>query len=174
VVDTAPGAAAAVAVQAPLALAPQAPESIITIAPPDPNEFRFQIEGRVRGGLLIVAAVATIAAIMVIANSMTIAVVTRRFEIGLRRALGATGANIFVQFLTEAALVGFAGAVTGVSVGVVAAVAVAIRAGWAPVFDPAVALIGIVGGLAIGVLAGLVPAGRAARANPIEALRSGS
>lgn len=174
VLDTAPGAASMVASLAPLALAPQAPGSFFAIAPPDPADFRHQIEGRVRGGLLTVAAVATVAAVLLIANSMTIAVVTRRFEIGLRRALGATRANIFVQFLSEATLVGLAGGLMGVSVGVVGAVAVAMYAGWAPVLDPGVALIGAVGGVAIGVLAGLVPARRAARASPIEALRSGN
>jgi putative ABC transport system permease protein len=172
VLETTPGAASMVAALAPLALAPQAPESYFAIAPPDPGDFRRQIEGRVRAGLLTVAAVATVAAVLMIANSMAIAVVTRRFEIGLRRALGATRADVFVQFLSEATLVGLAGGLMGVSVGVVGAVAVAMYAGWAPVLDPAVVLIGVAGGVATGVLAGLVPARRAARVNPIEALRS--
>lgn len=107
-----------------------------------------------------------------IANVMVIAVIERRNEIGLRRALGATRAHIRRQFLTESLILSLIGGVCGVLLGSLVTAVWARSQGW----DVVVPMLAIVGGLAsalvIGALAGLYPAMRAAKLAPTEALRS--
>ena len=105
-----------------------------------------------------------------VANIMVIAVLERRSEIGLRRALGATRGHIRAQFLTEAILLAFTGGVAGVLAGAAATGIYAHHKGWATVI-PADAWAGGLGAaLVIGALAGLLPAIRAARMSPTQAL----
>jgi putative ABC transport system permease protein len=107
-----------------------------------------------------------------VANIMVISVLERRSEIGLRRALGATKGNIRGQFLAEAALLAVLGGAAGVGMGALATAMYASTKGWAVVV-PAVAWAGGFGAaLAIGAVAGLLPALRAARLSPTEALRT--
>jgi putative ABC transport system permease protein len=103
---------------------------------------------------------------------MVISVLERRSEIGLRRALGATRGQIRTQFLCEAVLLSLLGGVAGVVFGILATAGYARTRDWAIVV-PAVAWAGGLGAaLAIGAIAGLVPAVRAARLSPTDALRS--
>jgi putative ABC transport system permease protein len=107
-----------------------------------------------------------------VANIMVISVLERRSEIGLRRALGATRGQIRIQFLAEAILLSLAGGITGVAVGA------ATTAGYAsfhrePVAIPADAWAGgLAAAVLIGALAGLLPAIRASRLSPTQALWS--
>jgi putative ABC transport system permease protein len=115
-------------------------------------------------------AVALLVGAIGVANIMIIAVLERRSEIGLRRALGATRGHIRAQFLTEAILLAFTGGVAGVLVGAAATGIYAHHKGWATVI-PADAWAGGLGAaLLIGALAGLLPAIRAARMSPTQAL----
>lgn len=107
-----------------------------------------------------------------IANVMVIAVIERRSEIGLRRALGATRAHIRRQFLTEALLLAFAGGVAGVVIGAVVTAVYARIKGWTVVVPPVAVVGGLAAAVVIGAVAGLYPATRAARLAPTEALRS--
>ncbi len=101
---------------------------------------------------------------------MVISVLERRSEIGLRRALGATKGHIRIQFLSEAILLALLGGAAGVTVGVLATAIYATTKGWA-VIVPALAWGGGLGAaLLIGAAAGLLPALRAARMSPTEAL----
>ena len=103
---------------------------------------------------------------------MLISVLERRSEIGLRRALGATKGHIRTQFLLEAVLLAIMGGGVGIAVGALATAVYASAKGWAVVV-PALAWGGGFGSaLAIGALAGLLPALRAARLSPTEALRT--
>lgn len=108
-----------------------------------------------------------------IANVMSISVIQRSSEIGIRRALGHTRGTIAVQFILEAVAVGVLGGILGVSVGVAAiGVGVAI-AGWVFTLQPFLVPAGIVLAVVISVVAGLYPAVRAARLEPLETLRLG-
>jgi putative ABC transport system permease protein len=107
-----------------------------------------------------------------IANVMVIAVIERRNEIGLRRALGGTRAHIRRQFLVEALLLSSLGGAAGVGLGAAVTAIYANVEGWEIVIPPIALVGGFVAAVVIGAVAGLYPAMRAARLAPTEALRS--
>jgi len=108
-----------------------------------------------------------------IANVMSISVIQRSAEIGIRRALGHTRRIIAVQFLLEAIVVGVIGGVFGVLLGMLSIFIGASIAGWVFVMAPWLAPAGILLAITISVMAGLYPARRAARLEPLETLRLG-
>jgi putative ABC transport system permease protein len=107
-----------------------------------------------------------------VANIMIISVLERRSEIGLRRALGATKAHIRTQFLSEAILLGLLRGIVGVALGATATTIYAHTKHWATVIPTEACAGGIAASLIIGAVAGLVPALRAARLRPTQALWS--
>jgi putative ABC transport system permease protein len=107
-----------------------------------------------------------------IANVMVIAVLERRSEIGLRRALGAARAHIAAQFLTEAVILGALGGTAGLLAGTVITEALARARHWSPLIPPQALWGGLAVAITIAALAGLYPAIRAARLSPAEALRT--
>jgi putative ABC transport system permease protein len=107
-----------------------------------------------------------------VANIMVISVLERRSEIGLRRALGATKGQIRAQFLAEAILLAVAGGVTGVAMGAAATAAYAHGKHWPAVIPLRASVGGLAAAILIGALAGLLPAIRAARLSPTQALWS--
>lgn len=115
-------------------------------------------------------AVALLVGAIGVANIMVIAVLERRSEIGLRRALGATRGHIRVQFLTEAIALSLSGGVAGVIAGAAATAIYAHGKGWATVIPADAWAGGLAAALLIGALAGLLPAIRAARLSPTQAL----
>jgi putative ABC transport system permease protein len=117
-------------------------------------------------------AVALLVGAIGVANIMVIAVLERRSEIGLRRALGATRGHIRIQFLTEAIALALLGGVAGIIGGVAATAVYAHGKGWATVIPTDAWAGGMAAALVIGALAGLLPAIRAARLSPTEALWS--
>jgi putative ABC transport system permease protein len=117
-------------------------------------------------------AVALLVGAVGVANIMVISVLERRSEIGLRRALGATKGHIRVQFLSESILLALTGGLAGVLAGTAATASYAHAEGWAVVVPPAAWAGGIGAAIGIGALAGLLPAIRAARMSPTQALWS--
>ena len=117
-------------------------------------------------------AVALLVGAIGVANIMIISVLERRQEIGLRRALGATRGQIRAQFLSEAVLLSLTGGVLGVLGGAAATAAYARAHGEPAVIPPAAWAGGLAAALLIGALAGLLPAVRAARLSPTQALLS--
>ena len=115
-------------------------------------------------------AVALLVGAVGVANIMIISVLERRQEIGLRRALGATKGQIRTQFLAEAILLALAGGAAGVVLGAAATAVYAHAKGWAVVIPPDAWAGGLGAALLIGALAGLLPAIRAARLSPTQAL----
>ncbi|PYP42852.1 MAG: hypothetical protein DMD42_11430 [Gemmatimonadetes bacterium] len=108
---------------------------------------------------------------IVIMNIMLMAVAERTREIGIRKSLGARRRDILRQFLVEAATLATAGATGGVVVGIGLAAAVAALTPLPAAVAPWSILVGVVLGGGVGVVAGVYPASRAARLDPIAALR---
>lgn len=173
VVDVDLGAAELVASQAPTALSPGTPDSVRASAPPSPTASRDDVEGDVNSLFLLLGLISLVVGAIGIANVTLVTVMERTGEIGLRRALGAKRRHIAGQFLGESALMGFIGGIVGSSVGTVAVVAVSASREWTPVLDMRLALAAPVAGALVGLLAGCYPAVRAARMEPVEALRAG-
>ena len=117
-------------------------------------------------------AVALLVGAIGVANIMVISVLERRSEIGLRRALGATKGHIRVQFLAEAILLSLTGGIAGIAAGAAAVAVYAHAKGWATVIPPLAWAGGLAAAILIGAAAGLVPALRAARLSPTQALWS--
>jgi putative ABC transport system permease protein len=123
---------------------------------------------------LLVSAIASISLLVGgigIMNIMLVSVTERTREIGLRKAVGAADRDILVQFLAEAVLLSAVGSGAGLGLAAVASRVVSASGGFTPVVG--LDLVGLAVGfaLAVGVVFGLAPAIRAARLNPIDALR---
>ena len=108
---------------------------------------------------------------IVIMNIMLMAVAERTREIGIRKSLGARRRDILRQFLVEAALLATVGAAGGVAVGIGLAAAVAAMTPVPAAVAPWSILVGVMLGAGVGIVAGVYPASRAARLDPIAALR---
>lgn len=108
----------------------------------------------------------------IVAATLMLASVTERVgEIGLRRAVGARPEDIQRQFVIETAGTTLAGGVAGVALGYIALRILAAHLQLAGVFSWAAVLVGLAGAILTGWLAGVVPARRAARLHPVDALR---
>jgi len=151
---------------------PESPNEVDVSQPSAALVARAEAQSALNGLFLGLGAVALLVGAVGVANIMVISVLERRSEIGLRRALGATRGQIRTQFLCEAVFLSLLGGVAGVVFGILATAGYALTRDWAIVV-PAVAWAGGLGAaLAIGAIAGLVPAVRAARLSPTDALRS--
>jgi putative ABC transport system permease protein len=127
---------------------------------------------RLLGSLLIaVAAVSLVVGGISIMNIMLVSVTERTREIGLRMAVGASRRDIRWQFLIEALILALMGGLVGAISGAVAAVAIALKAGWPILISPWAIILACGFAAFIGISFGLYPAHRAARLDPIVALR---
>jgi len=106
-----------------------------------------------------------------IMNIMLVTVTERTREIGIRKALGATRGNILLQFLIEAMSLCIAGGIVGITLGATAASMLASMAGWSTPLSVSAVLIAFGFSASVGLLFGLLPARKAARLDPIAALR---
>lgn len=123
---------------------------------------------------LLLAAVASIALLVGgigIMNIMLVSVTERTREIGLRMAVGARRRDILVQFLVEAVTLCLIGGIVGVIVGLGGAALVANLAGWPVLIEPLALVVAVAFSGAVGVFFGYYPARKAARLDPIDALR---
>jgi putative ABC transport system permease protein len=156
----------------PATVDPREPQNVAVSRPSDVLAARGVTDNAFTGLLLGLGAVALIVGGIGIANVMVIAVLERRTEIGLRRALGATRRHIAIQFVAEAFALSALGGLAGILLGALATTAFALSRGWG-VSVPIYALAGgFVAAVLTGVSAGTYPALRAARLAPTDALRT--
>lgn len=135
-------------------------------------ELWQQISGAFFAVFILVSAISALVGGIVIMNVMLVNVTERTKEIGVRRALGATQADISRQFLTESVLQCLAGGLTGVALGFLAALALRRFTDFPASVEWQVALLGLGVSSAVGLFFGIYPAIRAAHLDPVEALRS--
>jgi putative ABC transport system permease protein len=166
------GAADQVAAEAPLALRPDAPKVLQSVAPPDQWAIQGGVNQTLEELFLALAGVSLIIGAVGIANTTLVAVLERTGEFGLRRSLGAQPRHITIQVLAEAGATGFLGGLIGSGASVLIIVIVALSRHWTAIVDPPVVFAAPFAGMLAGLLAGLYPAFRASRIEPLEALRS--
>jgi putative ABC transport system permease protein len=151
---------------------PENPDEVDVSQPSAALTAQADAKGALDTLYLGLGAVALLVGAIGVANIMIISVLERRSEIGLRRALGATRAQIRAQFLAEAILLSLAGGTAGIAIGAATTTIYARAQGWAVVIPPQAWAGGLAAALLIGALAGLLPAIRAARMSPTQALWS--
>jgi putative ABC transport system permease protein len=123
---------------------------------------------------LLLAAVASVSLLVGgigIMNIMLVSVTERTREIGLRMAVGARTRDILGQFLVEAVTLSLIGGLVGIALGIGTAMAIANFAGWRVLLSPEAVGLAVAFAFVIGVFFGFYPARKAARLNPVEALR---
>ena len=123
---------------------------------------------------LLLAAVASVSLIVGgigIMNIMLVSVTERTREIGLRMAIGARGKDILLQFLIEAVTLSLIGGAIGVAIGLLGSVLIAELGGWPAIIQIKSVFLSFGFAAAVGVFFGFYPARKAARLDPIEALR---
>ncbi|GAA4141061.1 ABC transporter permease [Leifsonia shinshuensis] len=168
-----PDQVAAVDAVLPFTVSPQQPEAVEVRRPSDILTARIAAKNAFVGLYVALAAVALLVGGLSIANVMIVAVVERRTEIGLRRALGARSRHIAQQFLTESALLALIGGLIGAGIGAAVTAAAATAQGEQVIVPLPSLAAALAAAVSVGLVAGVWPALRAARLPPAEALRAG-
>jgi putative ABC transport system permease protein len=149
---------------------PENPSQVNISQPSNALTAQADTKGALDTLFLGLGAIALLVGAIGVANIMVISVLERRSEIGLRRALGATRGQIRAQFLAEAVVLSLAGGAAGVILGAGATAVYARAHAEAVVIPPEAWAGGLAAAVVIGALAGLLPAVRAARLSPTQAL----
>jgi putative ABC transport system permease protein len=163
------GSESAAVVRAVVARSSGAPVDVLV-----PREILRQRERTQRIFNVVTGAVAGIGLIVGgigIMNIMLASVAERTGEVGIRRALGATQADVAAHFLAESTLLTATGGVVGILLGLVGSVMIQRYAGWTTANSPLMLVVALVTALALGIGFGFYPAWRAAQLTPMEALR---
>jgi putative ABC transport system permease protein len=131
-----------------------------------------QISGAFFAVFIMVSSVSAVVGGVVIMNVMLVSVTERTKEIGIRRALGASQQDILRQFLAESVMQCLMGGTVGIAIGFLCALALRTLTSFPASVQTWVALLGLVLSSLIGLFFGIYPATRAAKLDPVVALRS--
>ncbi len=135
------------------------------------NQAATRVTGTLTLLLTSIAGVSLLVGGIGIMNIMLVSVTERTREIGIRLAVGARPRDVLVQFLIEAAVLSLFGGILGIAAGLGLAWGLYVVAGMSVVFNPAVIVVAVLFTGAVGLFFGYYPARKAARMNPIDALR---
>ncbi|MGO3885008.1 MAG: ABC transporter ATP-binding protein/permease [Mycetocola sp.] len=171
-VRTEPGYPAAVAEAIPAQLDPANPGQFGVETVADLRALRYGVASDLGALIAIVAGVLLTFAAISTATTMYISVQARTHEIALRRAIGASRADIGRLFVAEGFTIGVVGGAVGAAAGTVATLIVASGQGWTPVLDPWLPPAGLGIGMLTGLVSSFVPAVVASRLRPAHALRA--
>ncbi len=152
-------------------IAPGAPEDFNIRDMTEVSTMMQSTTGILTGFLSAIAAVSLLVGGIGIMNIMLVSVTERTREIGIRLAIGAQEKEVLLQFLVEAAMLSAFGGLVGILIGMLAAAAIAPALNVPFVWQPSTIMIAFTFSAMVGVVFGYVPARRAARLDPIEALR---
>ncbi len=150
---------------------PAYPQDVAVSRPSDALTAEIAAKGAYNTLLLGLGAIALIVGAVGIANVMVMAIIQRRTEIGLRRALGATRRHITIQFTAEALILSTLGGAAGTLAGILITAVYAHARHWNTTIPPALIPAALAAALGFGLIAGVYPALRAARLAPTDALR---
>lgn len=121
--------------------------------------------------MILIASISLLVGGIGIANIMLATITERTKEIGIRRALGARRRDIVLQFLTETTAIAAIGGLIGCLVGVVGILGIVELTNWKALIEPSYVLVSLVISCSVGIVFGIFPARRAAKMDPITALR---
>ncbi len=130
-----------------------------------------EMTGKLTLILVGIAAISLLVGGIGIMNIMLVSVTERTREIGIRKSLGAKKFDILSQFVVEAATTSACGGIIGIVVGIIASIVVSNLMGFSAVISVGAVVIAFSVSVGIGIIFGYMPAGKAAKLNPIDALR---
>jgi len=168
-----PGTTQATANAIPTAISLGGPNQVSTQIPSDVLQAAAQANKTLQKVALLAGLLALTVGGIGIANVMSISVIQRSAEIGIRRAVGHSRSTIGAQFLLESLFIGILGGIVGAAIGVGVVYLVSAVSGWVVVIDYAEIPIWMGLALLVSVAAGLYPSVKASRLEPLETLRLG-
>jgi putative ABC transport system permease protein len=146
-------------------------DDVEVVVPRELLAQRFQTQRTFSVVVGTIAVIALLVGGIGIMNVMLTSVVERTREIGLRRTVGATQRDITLQFLTESLLMTVSGGLLGIAIGAVSASVITAYAGWSTHVSATAVVSGVLVSLVVGLGFGVFPAMRAARLQPVDAVR---
>ncbi len=151
---------------------PGMPDNFDTLTPDSIREFIGRILGIITAAVVPVTAISLVVGGVVIMNIMLVSVTERTREIGIRKSLGARQRDLLLQFLLEAVFLAATGGVIGLLGGAAIARIGSLIAGVDLRVTLPYILLALFVSTTVGILSGLYPAHKAARMDPVEALRA--